>query len=121
MALEVRQDELLDSVIHEFMLAAQKLGSSFKILKVLGLIDLGNTQLIRFETDCGRNYAKGAAEALSRSYVVPTASGTYEGVRGDWRGTVPSMRMQTPPLPTFAHKVYRGPGAPFWDRQFIGS
>ncbi len=119
-ALEVRSEETVESVIRDLMVAAQKLGSTFKVLRVLGPLELGATRFMRFETDCNRSYVRKIACDQSRGFVIPTPQGIYEVSKGAWTGTIPSATMQTPPLPAFTHMKFRGPGQPFWERQFSG-
>lgn len=114
-AIQMQPGESYDQVLYDFMVETKRLGSAFKILKLLGMLDLGTAQFLRFETDCGRNYAKLAAQNLGRGHIIER-DGVYTATYPGWSGPVSSLGMQLP-FPGFK-KTYRGPGAKFWERQF---
>ena len=114
--LQIRPGENRHHVLRDFMVAAHELGSTFKILKLLGPLDLGNAQFLRFETDCGRNYAQAAAKKLGRGHIIER-EGVYTATFEQWSGPVSSAGMHLSGHPNF-RKTYRGPGKKFWERQF---
>ena len=114
--LQIRPGENRHHVLRDFMVAAKELGSTFKILKLLGPLDLGRTQFLRFETDCGRNYAQAAAKKLGRGHIIER-DGVYTATYPGWSGPVSSVGMHLSGHPNY-RKTYRGPGKKFWERQF---
>lgn len=125
--LQIREGEHFEDVLRDFMTETKRLGSSFKVLKLLGIMDLGRAQFLRFQTDCGRNYAMTAAQNLGRGHIIER-EGTYTATFGGgsaavstlgmaWSGPVSAAGMQAVALPAY-RKTYRGPGKKFWERQF---
>lgn len=118
--LQVLSGETQHEAIRLFMAAAKEAGSRFKVLKVYGPLDLGRAQFVRFETDCNRVYIVKAAEALQRGHIIAGKDGRYIATFSGWSGPVSAAGMQEVARPGYKGRVYRGPGDPFWERQFSG-
>jgi hypothetical protein len=107
-AVEIGPEESLDTLAQNFMTCAQTYGSKLKQLHALGPLWVGSTHLMRFQTDCARAYVIKFGQVYNRSYVTPTPQGPYEFVRSDGEvGVVAAAKMQTPPLPMYAHRKFK--------------
>jgi len=116
--LQLLEGETQPELVGKFIRAAKEAGSRFKILKIYGPLDLGRAQFIRFETDCNRSYIRKAAVALKRGYIITDETGKYVATFQGWSGPVSASGMQEVPRPGYKGKAFRGPGDPFWERQF---
>lgn len=116
--IQVLSGESQHEAIRCFMVAAKEAGSHFKVLKVYGPLDLGRAQFVRFETDCNRAYIVRAARTMKRGYIIAGKDGRYIASFQGWSGPVSAAGMQEVPRPGYKGRTYRGPGDPFWERQF---
>lgn len=113
-AVEIRNEP--DQVLVEHVLrTSNRLGLRYTKIEVLGRFTLGMTKFLRFrakEEDLPRLLNRLFEEGRA---VVGAEAGEFVARLRDRRGNCSSTIMLATSVSSI---VYRGPGAPYWERQF---
>lgn len=116
-AVELKQGEKEIQALASFYKHASGIGLQFYTVEPFGLIEVGSTVLLRFQTDCE------TPEALvpffqeeQRAFVYPGGKG-YKMSTQTTEGTVTVTTMQSSRLPGY-NRRWRGTIDKFWKRQF---
>lgn len=117
-AIEIKQGEVAHMTVKALMDAAQAKGCRIPSLELLGILTLGRLKFIRFRTES--KTLPTVLTTLDRGVVCQEAGGyrlRFPGETGP--GAPVNIVTMTSVGEPGIKRVYRGPGAQFWERQFI--
>lgn len=117
-AVAITGEETPHKLVQLILESASKEGRLFSMFELMGYLYLGSRRFIRFR--CGKASILDTLKGLGRDVVLPqgegyvlwNADGTNSGQ------TVPGLSLQSIPE-RHVHRMYRGPAAKFWERQFL--
>ena len=116
-AVEILQGETAHATVKHVMDAALTKGIRFHSLELLGILMLGRIKFIRFRTEAKaideilKTLDRGVVYQVKAKYVIE-----FPGVPSP--GIVSVVTMASVGEPGIK-RIYRGPGVPYWERQFL--
>jgi len=114
-AVETRDEP--DKVVTEVVVrTAHALALKISKIEVLNRFSLGSTKFLRFRTQGSVNKLLDRLFEDGRCVVGAEGTGFVARVKGRKGVVSPTLMLAT----AVNSIVYRGPGAPFWERQFGG-
>ncbi len=116
-AVELRDGEVPHKAVQYIMETANAQGRLFKSLELLGVLTLGRMRFIRFRFE---------SKALSET-LTTLDRGVVQQQGANYMLTFPNTEPRKVDIVTMTtlsgdpgiKRIYRGPGAQFWKRQFL--